>query len=70
LQALYPTEGKCQSILKRNLVSWINLLTCVVLSFENRAKGGALVGWASSAFSLINTFGLPDALKALGWKSE
>ena len=41
-----------------------------VLPFENRAKGLALQGWATSAVSCINTFGLPKALKALTWKSE
>lgn len=41
-----------------------------VLRYENRAKGLALQGWCTSAFSLINTFGLPSALAALDWKSE
>lgn len=40
------------------------------LPFEVRAKGLALVGWATNVVSLINTFGLPSALAKLGWKSE
>jgi MFS family permease len=39
------------------------------LSFEVRAKGLALQGWFTNVFSLINTFGLPSALKALTWKT-
>jgi hypothetical protein len=40
-----------------------------VLTFENRAKGLALQALCTNSFSLINTFGLPSALKALGWKT-
>ncbi|ORY30407.1 general substrate transporter [Naematelia encephala] len=40
-----------------------------VLSFENRAKGLALQGWVTNAVSCINTFGLPPALAAIGWKT-
>jgi len=40
-----------------------------VLAYENRAKGLALQGWVTSAVSMINTFGLPPALKALNWKT-
>ncbi|BEI95952.1 hypothetical protein CcaverHIS631_0109010 [Cutaneotrichosporon cavernicola] len=39
------------------------------LAFEVRAKGLALQGWFTNVFSLINTFGLPSALKALSWKT-
>lgn len=39
-----------------------------ILSYEVRAKGIALQGWFAAVFSLINTFGIPDAMKALGWK--
>lgn len=39
-----------------------------ILSYEVRAKGLALQGWFAAVFSLINTFGIPDAMKALGWK--
>lgn len=39
------------------------------LAFEVRAKGLALQGWFTNTFSLINTFGLPSALKALRWKT-
>ena len=41
-----------------------------ILPFQNRAKGLALQGWATSAVSCINTFGLPSALASLQWKSE
>lgn len=40
------------------------------LPYEVRAKGLALVGWATNVVSLINTFGLPSALAKIGWKSE
>jgi hypothetical protein len=38
-----------------------------ILSYENRAKGLALQGWGASASGLINTFGLPPALGAIGY---
>lgn len=38
-----------------------------ILSYENRAKGLALQGWAASASGLINTFGLPPALGEIGY---
>lgn len=41
-----------------------------VLSYENRAKGLALQGWVTNAVSLINTFGMPLALDAIGYISE
>ena len=41
-----------------------------VLAYENRAKGLALQGIVTNTVSLINTFGLPSALKALDWKSR
>ncbi len=41
-----------------------------VLAYENRAKGLALQGIVTNSVSLINTFGLPPALVALGWKSK
>lgn len=40
-----------------------------VLTFENRAKGLALQALCTNTFSLINTFGLPSALKALNWRT-
>lgn len=39
------------------------------LAFEVRAKGLAAQGWCTNVFSLINTFGLPSALEAIGWKT-
>lgn len=39
-----------------------------VLAYSVRAKGLALQSWFANIFSLINTFGLPSALKALSWK--
>ena len=41
-----------------------------VLPYEIRAKALALKGWCNTAFSCVNTFGLPVALKQLGWKSK
>ena len=41
-----------------------------VLAYENRAKGLALQGWCTSAASLINTFGMPIALRDIGYISE
>jgi len=38
-----------------------------VLAYENRAKGLALQGWCTSAASLINTFGMPIALRDIGY---
>lgn len=38
-----------------------------VLAYENRAKGLALQSWCTSAVSLINTFGMPLALGAIGY---
>lgn len=40
-----------------------------VLAYENRAKGLALQGWCTSAASLINTFGMPIALRDIGYIS-
>ena len=40
------------------------------LAFEVRAKGIALTSGTQNVVSLINTFGLPSAFAALGWKSE
>lgn len=40
-----------------------------VLAYENRAKGLALQGIVTNSVSLINTFGLPVALPAIGWKT-
>lgn len=41
-----------------------------VLTFENRAKGLSLQSWVTSLCSLINTFGLPPALKAISYISK
>lgn len=41
-----------------------------VLAYENRAKGLALQGWCTSAASLINTFGMPIALRDIGYISK
>lgn len=41
-----------------------------VLSYENRAKGLALQSWMTNAVSLINTFGMPPALAAIGYISQ
>lgn len=41
-----------------------------VLSYENRAKGLALQGLTTNAVSMINTFGMPPAMRTLGWISE
>jgi hypothetical protein len=41
-----------------------------VLAYENRAKGLALQSWCTSAVSLINTFGMPIALREIGYISE
>ena len=40
-----------------------------VLSYEQRAKGMALQNMAGNAFSLINQFALPIALKNINWKT-
>lgn len=40
-----------------------------VLSYENRAKGLALQGWVTNAVSTINTFGMPIALRQIGYIS-
>ena len=40
-----------------------------VLSYENRAKGLALQGWVTNAVSTINTFGMPIALREIGYIS-
>ncbi|KAF9046721.1 general substrate transporter [Panaeolus papilionaceus] len=39
-----------------------------VLSYQARAKGLAFLGVITQLASLINTFGLPVALKKIGWK--
>lgn len=39
-----------------------------VLAYEVRAKGLALQTWFANVFSLINTFGIPNALAAINWK--
>jgi hypothetical protein len=41
-----------------------------ILSYQNRAKGLALQGWGASASGLINTFGLPPALKSINYIGE
>ncbi|KAJ6613345.1 major facilitator superfamily domain-containing protein [Mycena sp. CBHHK59/15] len=38
------------------------------LAYEVRAKGLAFLGIISQSASLINTFGMPSAIEALGWK--
>jgi hypothetical protein len=55
---------------ERPLKKYRGLYPTEVLSFENRAKGLSLQSWVTSLCSLINTFGLPPALGAIGYISE
>jgi hypothetical protein len=41
-----------------------------VLSYENRAKGLGVQSLFTNAVSCINTFGMPPALRAIGYISE